>query len=389
MARLLTSTKEYRKAVDITAEEAKSVFEALPAQLLANPKTFYTKRVFKNAPAWPRAVRLIPVVNAILDATKGRAVHQKCLQTHFKTWLADQTGLDMSENDQDEIILSIRAVVCQLLNHKKNKRTVPVSHSRSFAVVWHKMQPDNTPDSTAPTGNHQEAQASDAESEDLQIVEPQQSEIEIIDLEFSEAGELIKHEDLFSSDVPELQEALKGTATGRKRLRSKVPDPSMPAIGLGVPDLASLVETSSNDIDPTTYREINKKLKEAHKKSKKCKTAGKAASKNRRKKNKKNEKNKKTKKDDANATGQVEKKKKKENPDEANLGKLDVAFVKREHSKAYAARKQKAKAEGKSEAEIKEAASIAGRKKTAELREQFKQGLIGSSGERLNASDVD
>ena len=97
-------------------------------------------------------------------------------------------------------------------------------------------------------------------------MEPQQSEIEIIDLEFSEAGELIKHEDLFSSDVPELQEALKGTATGRKRLRSKVPDPSMPAIGLGVPDLASLVETSSNDIDPTTYREINKKLKEAHKK---------------------------------------------------------------------------------------------------------------------------
>ena len=269
MARLLTSTKEYRKAVDITAEEAKSVFEALPAQLLANPKTFYAKRVFKNAPAWPRAVRLIPVVNAILDATKGRAVHQKCLQTHFKTWLADQTGLDMSENDQDEIILSIRAVVCQLLNHKKHKRTVPVSHSRSFAVVWNKMQPDNTPDSTAPTGNHQEAQASDAESEDLQIVEPQQSEIEIIDLEFNEASELIKHEDLFSSDVPELQEALKGTATGRKRLRSKVPDPSMPAIGLGVPDLASLVETSSNDIDPTTYRQINKKLKEAHQKRQK------------------------------------------------------------------------------------------------------------------------
>ena len=71
----------------------------------------------------------------------------------------------------------------------------------------------------------------------------------------------------------------------------------------------------------------------------------------------------------------MEKKKKKENPDEANLGKLDVAFVKREHSKAYVARKQKAKAEGKSEAEIKEAASIAGRKKNAELREQFKQGL--------------
>ena len=54
------------------------------------------------------------------------------------------------------------------------------------------------------------------------------------------------------------------------------------------------------------------------------KNAGKAASKNRRKKNKKNEKNKKTKKDDANARGQVEKNKKKENPDEANLGKLDV-----------------------------------------------------------------
>ena len=155
-------SKEYRKAVDIAAEEAQLVFEALPVQLLSNPKTFYPKRVFKNAPTWPRAARLVPALNVLLDATKGNAVHHKNLQTHFKKLIADHTEMNFVETDQDEIMLSIRAVLCQLLNHKRNSRNVPANFARTYAVVWQKLSPHAKPDRI---GRPERAQDADPDAE--------------------------------------------------------------------------------------------------------------------------------------------------------------------------------------------------------------------------------
>ena len=47
----------------------------------------------------------LSIFYVLLDATKGNDVHQKNTQTHFKKWIADQTEMNFSETDQDEIIL--------------------------------------------------------------------------------------------------------------------------------------------------------------------------------------------------------------------------------------------------------------------------------------------
>ena len=88
----------------------------------------------------------LSIFYVLLDATKGNAVHQKNTQTNFKKWIPDQTEMNFSETDQDEIILSIRAVLCQLLNHKRNSRSVPANFARTYALVWQKLSPHAKPD---------------------------------------------------------------------------------------------------------------------------------------------------------------------------------------------------------------------------------------------------
>ena len=256
--------KEYRKAVDITAEEAKAVFEALPAALLANPKTFYPKRVFKNAPSWGKAARLVPALNALLDATKGRAVHQKSFQAHFKRWVETETDMEISETDRDEMVLSIRAPVCQLLNHKNNSRSVPAAFTRCYMVIWQKLA--DKPSKPLLTERSQVAH-SDADSDDIQVVEPQASKSNVVNLEDSD-DDLLDKDLLFSSSNPALQTVLENSSARRRR-RSKsqevaVPqDTSVPpALDLGIPNLQSLCDTNPADIDPKTYKDINKSLKQ-------------------------------------------------------------------------------------------------------------------------------
>lgn len=78
------ATKGYRKSVDIPDDAACRAFAALPAQLFTSPSTFYTNRVFKNAPSWSKGVRLIPALNEIVEASNGLGVHQKSARQQFK-----------------------------------------------------------------------------------------------------------------------------------------------------------------------------------------------------------------------------------------------------------------------------------------------------------------
>ena len=307
----------------------------------------------------------LSIFYVLLDATKGNAVHQKNTQTHFKKWIADQTEMNFSETDQDEIILSIRAVLCQLLNHKRNSRNVPANFARTYAVVWQKLSPHAKPDRIGLPERAQDADP-DAETDDVQIVEPQASEPIIIDLE---EDELLDKELLFSSSISGLQNVLQDRPKGMKRLNCKTK--AAPAIDLGIPNLASLSETSTQNIEPKTFRDINAALKQRSKNGgKKSENAG--------RKKKKNPKNKKGKKEQTNTKAKYAKKR--TNTESDQTASLCQAFVKREHSKAYVAAKSKAKTEGKSDAECKAAASEAGRAKTAELRDQFAKGMISRVG---------
>ena len=143
---------------------------------------------------------------------------------------------------------------------------------------------------------------------------------------------MLDKELLFSSSISGLQNVLQDRPKGMKRLSCKTK--AAPAIDLGIPNLASLIETSTENIEPKTFRDINAALKQRSKNGgKKSENAG--------RKKKKNPKNKKGKKEQTNTKAIAAKQR--TNAESAQTASLCLAFVKREHSKAYVAAKQRQK----------------------------------------------
>lgn len=123
---------EYRKAVDISRDKADEAFEMLPISILgkvSQDKPLYEDKNFKNAPKWPSGSKLTPCLNMLLLASDGHTLHQKNLKRHMAAWVKDNQ-LGFNDDVQDEIVLSIRALLCQLCNHKTKDRTVFVDCPR-------------------------------------------------------------------------------------------------------------------------------------------------------------------------------------------------------------------------------------------------------------------
>ena len=106
------SSKEYRKSVDIPDTAACQAFEALPATLFASPKTMYPHHTLKNAPVWAKGIRLIAALQVIVDASCGQGIHQKSTKLQFAKWSSHQ-GMNITEEDQDIVVLPIRALLCR------------------------------------------------------------------------------------------------------------------------------------------------------------------------------------------------------------------------------------------------------------------------------------
>ena len=119
----LHKKREYRKAVDVDYEVAEQSFQALPPMVFSN-NNFYKHKTFKNAPKWSNAVKLIPSLKIILQATQGKPLHQKHMAHHLTEWNR-QNGMGLLPEVIDNVVLTQRAVICQLLNHKSNTRTIP------------------------------------------------------------------------------------------------------------------------------------------------------------------------------------------------------------------------------------------------------------------------
>ena len=380
-------TKEYRKAIDISTEAAELAFDQLPAALFAAPKTFYANRVFKNAPTWAKGVKLVPAVNELLDGSKGYTIHHKSLLAQFKHW-ATVHGIQLSSEDQDEVILSLRSVVCQLSNHKKNTRSVPKSFSRIYAVVWSKV-------AAAPQAHPEDKQSEDQarpedEQGEVEIMLPEREPAEFVDLTSDDKDDyMVEKAVLFSSDNPTLNTLLQDTEKTKKkqrRLRGKSTDDAIPKLDLGM-SLQGLTETKEEDISPKTFKELNKQLKDKAKGGSKKKAMKKARKKTTKKAMKKVPKKtvKGTKEESKKGVQKGVKKGVEKMTDEQK--KAFNALLKREHSNAYIAAKKKAKAKGATESEIKAAASKAGCAKSAELRLALAEGRVDYEGNKTRKGE--
>jgi hypothetical protein len=227
-----------------------------------------------------------------------------------------------------------------------------------------------------------EEDAQEAEDE-VELIEPNTDLVPIMDIiSDAESEPLADKDELFSSDIPAVHAALQGYLP-RKRFRVKTQDPQIPKIDFGF-DIAALTKTSTHDISPDTFKELNKKMKTKHQKKGKQQKGAK----------KKTHRKKKPRKQQKKA---VEKTKPKKNPikkadnqdhqEPAEVrAKMFHAFLKREHSKAWVSGKKDAIARWLSEAEYKAAASNAGRIKTAKLRQDYADGKINHKG--IAAEDV-
>lgn len=276
----------------------------------------------------------------------------------------------MTEDAQDEAVLSVRALLSQLLNHKRNSRKIPKTFLTKYVVLWDKMAIEADADrASAQT----QASVKDQNSDDVQIVEETGKEPDVVDLD-SDDSELVDKELLFASPIPELQLALQdGLATEaaqpRTRIRRKSGDPAIPKLDLGVPNLAKLVEMSPTDINPKTFKEISANLKILH-----AMKNGKAKKQNKKKKHKP----KKAKKTETSEKSGDQRQGQETN--EKMHSELFKAFLKREHSKAWKSAKDAAKASGNSDENCKAAASAAGTARTAKLRKDYAEGKINYRG---------
>jgi hypothetical protein len=382
--------KQYRKAVDIAYDAAEQSFAALPPMVFSN-KNFYKDKSFKNAPKWSNAVKLIPSIKIMLQASDGNAIHQKNMYNHMVEWNR-QNGMGMDSEHMEHAVLTQRAVICQMLNHKANMRSIPKEWHQRYACVWDMLantDPEATAPHEAPEGDEDQGHA-DPEDDAVQVVTPKKAEPTCVDLVSDGSSDEIDADKLFSSDNPILRAILnpqhritgKQTRPEIKPLEVKPKGPK-PDFGMSSETLARLTAPiSSNSVTPKHFKALNIKMKD--KKKPKSKRRGKG-----HKKAKKNQKIKKAAQQPMKTTTQPMKTT--HQPMKAVaapvLGKaanpsyLAKEYSKREHSKSWKKALDDAIKAGKSKEDAKKAASAAGRARTEELRKKLKAGEINYMGQ--------
>lgn len=350
--------KTYRKAIDIPDDVAFAAFGVLPPHAFIKAEKFYPMKVFKNAPQWGKGVCLVPALHKIVDASDGSSVHQKSLTKQLSAY-SDEHAMALDDVSKEHIVLAIRALLCQMLNHKGNKRTIPMAYHQKYSCLWDKLKVEATCSSTTIT----------SATSDVEIAEPSQPDVETISID-SQSEEIDK-DDLFSSDNPILKAILQddGQSASENQTRRRIhgkqsigTSPNLSEANMNVTgfDMTQLTATDPVEISPHSFRQLNASLKDKTRKRKK----GKGDKEKVKAKPPKKKVSKKTKK-----------KVSSDNPEDAFR-----AFIKREHWKAWFAAKSKAAQNGKSKEEIKAAGSEAGLARVAFLRKSKADGLIDAFG---------
>lgn len=416
----MQARKVYRKAVDVPYEVAEQAFQNLPPMVFSNVQ-FYKDKIFKNAPKWSNGVKLLPSIKILLQETQGQAVHQKCLCKHLVEF-SNQNGLNLESAMIDNVVLTQRALICQLLNHKANDRSIPKDWYHKYACVWDLLSTPEQDVKVSPLPRAASTANDSGSDGEVEFVEPKKERaIEPVDLVSEESSDEIDMSVLFTSSNPALQAIL----SQRRRITGKQHRPDIQRdikadraafqYGVSFEVMAQLTGTSSSGVTPNHFKTLNARLKlkagTTGKKSKGKKgnnSKGKKGKTSKGKKGKtsegkkgetpkcekgetsKGKKNEKPKGKDMGApkiTSPTSATQKRDDPSQGHGTKLCPVFLKREHSKKYHHALSSAISAGESEAKAKEKASAAGRARLAELRQKFQASEITHTG--VPAEDVD
>ena len=365
--------KEYRRSVDLAFEDAAEAFSKLPTCVFSN-KEFYPCTKFKVAPKWGPATRLIPSIKSMLDASGGLNVHQKVTLEHMQRWSSDN-GMGLTLDTCDRAVLVLRSVVAQLLNYKSSPgRTPPKAYWSKYAVVWDKLAVD--PDSS----QQRNLCIADEEDDTVQVVEvaPKPAdEVVISSSQESDGKAGVDMETLFSSSDPTLHKVL--TAGDQptpvpRRVRQKSSS-SASGLGMSAPRISSLTKPISNKtVTPKAFKDLNVALKRNNKGGENAKGKKRKI----KKKKKKGEQASRRKPAAAPAAAR-----------EPPTG-LCKRWLNCKHSNVWHPIRNRLVAEGKSDAEAKEAARIAAKAHVDNLKKQFEEGKIDKDGRStFPGGDVD
>jgi hypothetical protein len=242
--------KTYRKAVDIDENGAFAAFDKIPISVLGSSPCTYTNKKFKNAPTWQKAAKLVPCVSLLVDASGGRAIHQKQLDGHMRKWVA-QNDVEISEEKRDDVVYSVRALVCQLLNHKRKGRSIPQMWASRFQVLFDKLMVDSScvqGDSKSDQPQLALADDDDYDPDDVddssepEVVPIQPKKIDVVDLSDTDSQDFdldAYKKKVFDSDDADLKELLEKDSAaeaprGRRRLTSKTSENASAVIKPGM-----------------------------------------------------------------------------------------------------------------------------------------------------------
>ena len=385
MQRLLK--KEYRKAVDIDFESASRAFSQLPATVFANAN-FYPCRKFKVAPKWGPATKLIPCIKTILDASGGNSVHHKSMEAHIRRWSSDG-GMDLSQDTGDVIVLTLRSVISQMLNHKNHNRSIPNGHHTKYAVVWDKLATKDAAGLRRQDTNDDDDEDDDEADECVEVSITTKPKVETCSISSSqETSEEIDKDKVFSSSNAVLQKVLNSDepepmpAAPRHRLRNKCSSLSS-QLGTSASSIKRLMEPiSDGSVSPKAFKELQERLKQARKKN------GKNAKGAKQKQKKKKQKNVKR---PASSTKEVATNPE-EKPRDVPSDALCKRFLKNAHSKIWHWTRNAELAKGSVDADAKAKARAAAAARMAKLAKRFKDGQIdhlGTALKEFSASDVE
>ena len=250
---MMQPKKTYRKAVDVSYEVAEQSFQAMPPMAFSNG-SLYKDKNFKNAPKWSNGVKLIPSIKILLHETMGQSIHQKSHAKHLKEF-SSQNCMNLTPEMIDSVALTQRAMICQLLNHKANDRTILKEWYQKYACVWDML-----------AASEKEDGAPDHDDE-VQCLDPVPQPIELVEvLSDDESCNAIDASVLFDSSNTALKAILnvKHRITG-KQYHPEVPPETAsqdaPKYGLSVEVMARLMSTSSSSISPNHLKQLNVQLK--------------------------------------------------------------------------------------------------------------------------------
>ena len=143
-------------------------------------------------------------------------------------------------------------------------KKVPKNFTRIYQVVWNKI-------ADAPQESHQDGRQDDQDDEIVEVAVPEKH-YELVKVSDTEDEDLLDKRELFDSDNKGLKDLLKtegntGKSETSQRRRRKTADASIPKLELGM-DLGDLTKTQETEINPDTFKNVNKQLKDKNGKGK-------------------------------------------------------------------------------------------------------------------------